>query len=258
MANQSPSGGPLFPEVLASHYRKQSTGTLIAVCPPFRKTVYLRAGRVVFAASDDHNDRLGEMLLRRGALAARDYFRASSLIKPGKRFGTLLVDMGLMTPEQLVWAVKEQVKEIVFSLFHLSEKDCQFVKGAQGEDEIITLSINTPELLRLGAERMDRVVPALERFREVDAVISLKEPASAIRGELKIGEGDYGWLERAAKGVTLAGLLDEAGEDGVSALKLLWVLDALELIETRRPGETGATQDDDLGITAQDLSSLDR
>ena len=258
MANASQPGGPLFPEILARHYRQQSTGTLLASCPPFRKKVYLRSGRVVFAGSDDHNDRLGEMLLRRGVLGGRSYYQASALISPGKRLGTLLVEMGLITPEQLVWAVKEQVKEIVFSLFHLSEKDCEFMKGAEGGDEIITLSINTPELLRLGAERMDRIVPALERFRSLDLYITLKGSARDARSLLRLEPSEYGWVELAARGATLAEILDSAGDECVAALKLLWVLDALELIDIGGAGGHGSPKEEDLGITAEDLSSLGR
>ncbi len=256
MAAEVPSGDPLFPVILARHYREQSTGTLLAICPPFRKRVYLRSGKVVFAASDDRNDRLGEMLLRRGVLPAGKFFEASARIRPGKRLGTLLVEMGLITPEQLVWAVKEQVKEIVFSLFHLRGRECEFIKGEEGEDEIITLSINTPELLRLGGERMDKITPALERFTSLDMFVRLKESAQSARSHLRLEPGSHEWIDLASSGAPLGVILESAGEQAVGALKLLWILDALELVETGVAGGNASSPADDMGITAQDLSSL--
>ena len=79
-----------FPLLLARHHGGGSTGTLEVHEGLFRKKVYLREGRVIFAASNDRNDRLGEMLIRRGALKVPDYFAASGEVVPGKRFGTLV------------------------------------------------------------------------------------------------------------------------------------------------------------------------
>ncbi len=253
MATPSPRADAPFPLVLAWHHRERSTGTLIAVCPPFRKKVYLQGGAVVFAASDDRNDRLGEMLVRRGVLRVADFLEASAQLKPGTRFGTLLVERGLLSAPQLVWAVKEQVKEIVFSLFPLRAQDCEFVPGAAAGDEIITLNINTPELLKLGVDRFDRIPPALEIFDVPELPLRLRGAAETVAVQLKLDDRQARLLGALAAPRTLAETLAATGGgQDFATLKLLWVLWALDLLEVgaAEPGP------EDLGITASDLSGF--
>ena len=106
-----------LPKALALSFQRKESGAIIIQAGEIQKRVYLDGGSVIFATSNDRNDRLGEMLIRRGVISVQDFLRASFQVIPGKRFGTILIEMGLLTPEQLVWAVKEQVKEIIFSLF---------------------------------------------------------------------------------------------------------------------------------------------
>lgn len=255
MAHPSPPPEAPFPLVLAHHHRERSTGTLLVLCPPHRKKIYIQEGAVVFAGSDDRNDRLGEMLVRRGALRLVDFLGASSSLPAGTRFGTFLVERRLLSAEQLVWAVKEQVKEIVFSLFHVTASACEFVSGAAAGEEIITLNINTPELLRIGVERFDRISAPLEPFRNPALELRLVHPPAALAALLKLDDSGASLLEGLRAPSTLAKLMERSPLPDFQALKLLWTLWALDLL-TAGPAQAPATQEEDFGITAEDLSDL--
>ena len=81
------------------------------------KWIYLHRGEVVFAASNQRVDRLGECLLRAGVLTLEQLREAERRFTPPARFGKVLVEHGFLTPRELWNGVKYQVEEIVRSLF---------------------------------------------------------------------------------------------------------------------------------------------
>src|SRR5687767_14615920 len=81
------------------------------------KCVYLHAGEVVFASSNQKIDRLGESLVRAGVISTEDFNSASAAYRPPGQFGRFLVERGVLSPRELWDGVKRQVEDIVRSLF---------------------------------------------------------------------------------------------------------------------------------------------
>lgn len=248
-----------FPLLLARHYRERATGALEVSAGGVRKKVFLQDGRVVFAGSTDRNDRLGEMLIRRGILSVPDFYAASSSVTPGKRFGTVLVERGLITPDQLVWSVKEQVKDIVFSLFSLPDGDCAFVQGEDAGEEMITLNLRTPELLRLGVLKMDHTVRPLQAFRETNRAVGLSVPEEEVLDAFDLGQSERALVLSLLKPRSVAAVFREAGRSQFALLKFLWVLLLLDMIRLEPGGQDpdGASADmPELDVTLEDLADL--
>jgi hypothetical protein len=247
-----------FPAVLALHHQRRSTGVLLVAAGPFKKRVYLQQGGVSFAASNHRNDRLGEMLVRRGVLSLPDFWAASCAIVPGKRFGTVLVERGLITPAQLVWAVKEQVKEIVFSLFDLPAGTCQLLSEGDARDETITLAIRTPELVRQGVARMDTITWPLEAFPDLDARFTLAGPANDLIEKFALKDEEQKLLVRLEREASLRELLGSTALSHFDLLKFLWALRILNMVlpaeapPLREPAEPAP----ELEVTGEDLESL--
>ena len=78
----------------------------------FRKTLLLDAGQVRFAASEDPEDRIGTRLVRRGVITLEQLERVVERLDSGPRIGSLLVDDGSLTPEQLVDEIRLQTRDI--------------------------------------------------------------------------------------------------------------------------------------------------
>jgi hypothetical protein len=255
-----------FPLLLSLHFQRRSTGTLEVTSGPYRKLVYLKDGQAVFAASNDHNDRLGEMLVRRGSLKLPDYLASSATISSGKRFGTILVERGLLSPSQLVWAVKEQVKEIVFSLFSLPGGMCQLIEGPAGEGEIITLNINTPELLRQGVARMENVTWLLDSFNDQAARLGLTRPSAEILALFSLDPQEVDLVHALEGTPTLAELCAAGPISHFLLLKFLWSLQILGFVAVRRPVDEAVPDlsapseslptPEDIEITGDDLKGL--
>lgn len=143
-----------FPELVHVLYERSFTGSLILSHAGFGKNVTLEHGRLVFASSTDPDERLGELLLRRGRISLRDYHEAGKALAPGKRLGSVLVERGVLGPKDLVKAVVDHTQEIIYGAFQWTEGRYRLQEG-QRSAEAITLNISTPDLIVEGIRRID-------------------------------------------------------------------------------------------------------
>lgn len=158
------------PELLRSLMQSGETGLLVMRSGDVTKSVYLQQGRVVYAASNDPDERLGESLLRRGRITARQYVEASRQIRPGRRLGALLVEMSALQSQDLIPAVEEQVKDILMELFTWTSGEYEFVMKESHSPDIVTLNISTENLILEGIRRTKNWSRILRAVRSIDAV----------------------------------------------------------------------------------------
>ena len=144
------------PAILRALVRADQTGPLRFTRGRVTKTVYLQRGRLIFATSTDPDDRLGEMLLRKGLISYRDLEESVKAIRAGKRQGTALVESGSIRSRDLVQGVTEQVQEIVYSLFLWEDGAYEFVEGELPTREVILLRMPTEDILMEGIRRVER------------------------------------------------------------------------------------------------------
>ncbi len=134
-------------ELVAGLFHRRATGVATWEQGRQRRVFYFQNGRIVFARSNALDDRLGELLFRQGRLRYRDLVEAAREIRPGRRLGMVLVERRLLTPEELVQAVLQQVRSIVFHTFAWVEGRWSFEATTSIPQEVITLNIPMPRLL---------------------------------------------------------------------------------------------------------------
>jgi len=139
-----------LPDLIYELGQQGMTGTLRIERMPILRTLYFRDGRVVFASSTDPNDRLGEMLLRKNGITLDQLESALARSAPGKRLGMLLVESGALTEDDLVAAVVGQVKSVVLDVLTWEEGEYEFREGPLPTEEVITMEVDTDELLLQG------------------------------------------------------------------------------------------------------------
>jgi hypothetical protein len=134
--------------------RARATGRLHLERPGLHLVLTLEDGRLVFASSSDVDHRLGPKLLRRGAITLRQMEDATRAMRPGRRFGTVLVEMGFLAPKELVRGVVDQTRDIILHAFRWTSGGFRLQDGkAPGED--ITLNMSTPQLVLDGISQID-------------------------------------------------------------------------------------------------------
>jgi hypothetical protein len=143
-----------FPGLVQYLHEQRWSGSLTLTNAGVGKSVTVQDGRLVFASSSDRDDRLGEVLLRRGRISLRQFTDAGKAIGPGKRLGAILVEQGILTPKDLVKAVIEHTQEIIWGAFQWTEGRYRLQEG-QTSAEAITLKISTPDLIMEGVRRIE-------------------------------------------------------------------------------------------------------
>jgi len=143
-----------FPRLVQALHERRWTGILSLTHAGAGKSVVVQDGRMVFASSSSKDERLGELMLRRGRITLRQLADAGKAMAPGKRLGTVLVEQGALAPKDLVRSVVEHTQEIIYAAFLLTDGQYRLEEGGDTK-EAIRLNISTPDLIIEGIRRID-------------------------------------------------------------------------------------------------------
>jgi hypothetical protein len=140
--------------LLGRLYVEGTTGRLVVTAGTVAKTIYLEAGRPVFAASSDPADRLIEMLVRKGRVTAAQYQVARQAAEGSRRkMGAVLVDLGLIKTTELLPAIRQHYEELVLSLFAWTAGSWRLEPGVMASPTQIRLLRHPAALVREGLRR---------------------------------------------------------------------------------------------------------
>ena len=144
------------------------------------RTLHWEAGEIVFARSNSVRDSLGNFLVRKGILTPEQNAASASKIDETTRHGKVLVRMGFISADQLLWAVKQQVLEIIYALFHWRSGFFEFVEGDSDSKEKITLSMSTTKIVMEGIHRLDEWGKIRATFPDDTLVLEPALPATEV------------------------------------------------------------------------------
>jgi len=168
-----------LPDVLTFVSMIRRTGKLVVRNGASERSIYWNDGEVVFATSNSPEHTLGQFLLRNGKITLTQHQESLRRMTPEMRHGKLLVQMGAISPKDLWWGVKNQVLEIIYSLFVWNEGSFAFVDTDEEIGERITLSINTSSVIMEGIRRIDespRIREKIDSFEIVFAKVPGSDP----------------------------------------------------------------------------------
>jgi len=154
----------------------QKSGLLQLLTDDGERHIYFERGEIVFATSRAEDDRLGNFLYRRGLIEKKQLLEAEKQYKPGTRFGKLFVEMGFLQPKELWEAVRNQIEEIVYSVFSMHKGQFIFFQGDSLVDEDLSgFSLSSQNLLMEGIRRSDELPMIEEAISSEDAVPRKKD-----------------------------------------------------------------------------------
>ncbi|MCX5867144.1 MAG: DUF4388 domain-containing protein [Proteobacteria bacterium] len=160
----------------------QKTGVLVLVSEKAYKAIYFRRGEIVFASSNQPEERLGNILYRTGKISQEQKEEAERSLTGDKRFGTILLERKLISPKDLWWGVRYQMEEIIYSSFHFLKGFFFFIEGDLADEDLVRFSFNTQKLLMEGFRRMDEWPLIYQLIPSRDAVLEISAAPGA--GEL--------------------------------------------------------------------------
>ncbi len=115
-----------------------------------QKSIFINDGQIVFASSNNVDERLGESLLRYGKVTLRNILDAVNLVRPGRRLGSILCENQAISPEELVDGVRGQILDIITNLFDMTSGRYELVLKRADTQEMILLNMTTEDIIFTG------------------------------------------------------------------------------------------------------------
>lgn len=224
-----------LPKILTYLHRNRKTGMLIITTPAFTKKIYLMKGDAVFASSTYEDDRLGEMLVKAGEITMKQYDASVELLKKtGKRQGSILLELGYLTPKKLFWAVKYQVKEIIYSLFQLEDAEYVFEEGDTPLQEAITLKMSMGNLIYEGVKKIDNWTRIRKEMPTTETILKLSSDPVKLFQDVELSSQDKKILSMVNGIKTIKDLINSSRMSSFEAMKILYALWSIGIILEKR------------------------
>ncbi len=229
-----------LPEMLSTIHRYAVPGVMEFIRGDETKRVYFLDGDVIFATSSIREESLGDYLLAQGKITKAQY-RVSSdeLIRsPGKRHGTILVQMGFLKPEELGATVRDQIQAILWGLFNWYDGQVTFRVGRFRDDEVFKMKIPTPRALLSGCKHITDGKLVTARLGGRHTVFhQLPRPEHLALLRLEAGEQQV--LDMVNGKRTLVELCEQGPMGAGINARILYAFSVLQMIERDRSRESG-------------------
>jgi tetratricopeptide (TPR) repeat protein len=221
--------GLAVPWLFQGLHAGKKTGTVIFARDTTAKKVFISQGDLIFASSNLKEDRLGELLLRTGAITKEQFDASSELVmKTGKKQGRVLVELGFLDPKGLVVGVKSQVRQIIDNLLAWQDGYYIFDEGPLPDSDIIPLQMSIGNLIiegLRGTQWDEALAPFNTIIRPVSDPSLLFQSADLDQDQRKV-------LSLVDGKTSIEEICCVSGIGDPIMLKALYVLLALRMVET--------------------------
>jgi len=224
------------PRLVAGLHLREFEGMLRLTLPDAIKVLYFKKGEIASAASNAEPDRLANILMHEGRLTAEQLDLARARLQAGASLGKVLIEMGFLTPTELLQGARQQVRIIMASCFAATSGNYELVPGPLPA-EVTSLGLNTRRLL------FDCLMEAGDRaaiVRQVGSMEAVYRPTGQLNftlASLKL-ELETDRVGRLLNGS--ASLRDISGRtslDDLTVSKIVLALDLLGAAERVPPQE---------------------
>ena len=223
--------GTSFAALVRPLVRRRRTGVLRMVQHQTTKTVYIDEGHLIFAASNDPDDRLGEILLRKGTITFRTLEDSARALAIGKRQGTILVENGAIRARDLIEGVSDQVRGIICSLMAWESGTYDFDEGPLPSREVIVLRISTADLLMDGIRRVERWSRIRSAVGELDQRYVLSQNAAATMSSLPLDKDEFAVIASIDGPTTVEDICAAAHLPDFWVCRTIWGLWAVGILD---------------------------
>ncbi len=143
-----------FPELLADLHRRRATGGLLLRRDRVKKIVFLRGGAPESVKSNRLSECLGRVMVRERMISEADCEESLKRMKAaGRQQGTVLIEMGCISPHNLRYALELQLRLKLLEVFTWTRGEFQFNTRAQPPAETVRLQMSTAAIVYEGVRR---------------------------------------------------------------------------------------------------------
>src|SRR5437773_5843670 len=134
-------------------HRQGATGSLKVDGPTYQKALYFRGGRILFGSSNDPRDQLGSILIENGVLTPEQLEEANTKVGPGSPLAKVLAETGFVSQREMSDAARAKVERILSDLIAYSSGNFEFEDGVLPKGAV-DLKLPTERLLLSAVRRV--------------------------------------------------------------------------------------------------------
>ncbi len=229
-----------LPDVLSFMAMIRETGKLLLRNGALERTIHWKEGEIIFASSSSPEHSLGQFLLRNGKITRDQYEESKRRVTPQLRHGKLLVQMGAISPKDLWWGVKNQVLEIIYSLFGWKGGEFFFFDSTEDlAQERIVLQINTSSTIMEGIRRLDESARIREKIPDLEVVFAKVPNVTPDFGNLDLSDGEISVYHTIDGVMNVRELTGRSDLTEFEVTRILFQLLTARLIEVVKEEEKG-------------------
>lgn len=142
-----------------------ATGTLSLARGKVRKDFYVRGGRVVAADSNLRQEALGTLLCAKGIIdeGQLNYLLSETKAR-GHKMGAVLVELGWLTPDEVLQCLAAQARKRVVDCLRWEEGDYAFTPGDSFGERVLEHELDVAETVFMGLYRSATPEALVRRF----------------------------------------------------------------------------------------------
>jgi len=229
-------------DVLIDLQRSEKNGILEVTNGAVTKRIYIRTGDMVFAVSTQEEDRFVEVLLKAGKITIDQYYQLINISqKKEKSHGAALVELGYLKPEDLVWAVRRQVEEIILSLFQWKDGNFTFLDGPVFSDRAIRLKLSAANLIYRGIKRISDSECIMKAMPSDDIILGYSRDPLYLFQDISLDKSDQDILLLLDGKRTIKEILSASPLDNFRTMKTIYAVISTRMIDVIR--ETPSPED---------------
>ena len=219
-----------LPEILYTIDRFQVPGVIEGSREGVVKQVYIKEGNVVHATSTDRNDSLGVYLQRSGVITADMYLETMrERERTNKRYGVLLIENGILSPADVLRAIRKQIEAIVWSLFYWQDGSVIYSIGEFREPDAVRIQLPMRQVILQGIKRAPDAKTLVARLGRKETVLEPCYKAEQLI-ELALDTEEYRLLSLVDGRRTLFDICTKGPHGAAENAKVLYAFQILQLV----------------------------
>jgi tetratricopeptide (TPR) repeat protein len=136
--------------------------------------IFFDRGRITFATIVNRRDRLGDLLIRAGAISHAQLMDGveHQARQPDRRLGEILLDRGHIDRATLIACIQHQIEEAIYHLFTWRRGSFSFEADRSPDAREVLISVNPETLLLEGARRIDEWTVIEKKIPSMGAIFA--------------------------------------------------------------------------------------
>lgn len=199
------------------------------------KKIFIKKGDIIFATSNKTEDRLVEIMLKTGRITDDQYYQLINFSeKTGKSHGAAIVALGYLKFDELTSVIRNQIEEIILSLFQWEDAKFIFFDGHVFPDKIIEIRLDITNIVYNGYKRISNIVYIKNSLPPMDTLLFPTRNLSNFLNNIKLDKMDKDIIELINGNRSIQEIINISPYDTQKTMKTLFSLIKARIINIKK------------------------